>query len=66
MPFSDSRAGVHAMRRVRGDLYELQEPPSDPRLWNADLAPTRVEQRTWTTYHMASLWIGLAVCVPTY
>lgn len=55
-----------SMRRTRGELYELREPPSDPRLWNADLAPTRVEQRTWTTYHMASLWIGLAVCIPTY
>jgi len=55
-----------AMRRVRGDLFELREPPSDPRLSNADLAPTRVEQRTWTTYHIASLWIGLSVCIPTY
>ncbi|MFL6201602.1 MAG: NCS1 family nucleobase:cation symporter-1 [Thermoanaerobaculia bacterium] len=55
-----------AMRRVRGDLFELTEPPSDPRLSNADLAPTRVEQRTWTTYHIASLWIGLSVCIPTY
>jgi NCS1 family nucleobase:cation symporter-1 len=54
------------MRRSRGDLYELREQPSDPRLWNEDLAPTRIEQRTWTTYHIASLWIGLAVCIPTY
>jgi NCS1 family nucleobase:cation symporter-1 len=57
---------LQAMRRVRGDLFELAEPPSDPRLSNADLAPTRVEQRTWSTYHIASLWIGLAVCIPTY
>src|SRR4029079_17531620 len=28
--------------------------------------PTRVEQRTWTTYNMASLWVGLSVCIPTY
>jgi NCS1 family nucleobase:cation symporter-1 len=54
------------MRRVRGDLYELRETPVDSRLWNKDLAPTRVEQRTWTTYNMASLWIGLSVCIPTY
>jgi nucleobase:cation symporter-1, NCS1 family len=54
------------MRRGRGDLYELREQPSDPSLWNADLAPTRIEQRTWTTYHIASLWIGLSVCIPTY
>ncbi len=60
---------VQAMRRVErdgGDLYELREAPTDPRLWNKDLAPTRVEQRTWTTYHMAALWVGLSVCIPTY
>jgi NCS1 family nucleobase:cation symporter-1 len=54
------------MRRARGDLYELAAPPSDPHLSNADLAPTTIGQRTWTTYHVASLWIGLAVCIPTY
>jgi NCS1 family nucleobase:cation symporter-1 len=54
------------MRRARGELYELAAPPSDPRLSNADLAPTSVGQRTWTTYNIASLWIGLAVCIPTY
>jgi nucleobase:cation symporter-1, NCS1 family len=63
--FSDSDRS-REMRRVRGELYELRETPSDPRLWNADLAPTRVEQRTWTTYNMASLWVGLSVCIPTY
>lgn len=58
--------GLREMRRVRGDLYQLASPPSDPRLSNADLAPTDVSRRTWTTYHVASLWIGLAVCIPTY
>src|SRR4051794_19037922 len=61
-----SASRLQAMRRVRGDLYELREPSSDTRLWNADLAPTRGEQRTWTTYNMASLWVGLSVCIPTY
>src|SRR5262245_18770527 len=55
-----------AMRRGRGELYELAALPSDPRLSNADLAPTAIAQRTWSTYHVASLWIGLAVCIPTY
>jgi nucleobase:cation symporter-1, NCS1 family len=54
------------MRRAPGELYELAIPPPDPDLSNADLAPTRVAQRTWTTYHMASLWVGLSVCIPTY
>jgi nucleobase:cation symporter-1, NCS1 family len=38
----------------------------DARLINADLAPTRPEQRTWTRWHIAALWVGMAVCIPTY
>lgn len=38
----------------------------DPSLINDDLAPTTPEDRTWKVHHMASLWIGMVVCVPTY
>lgn len=31
-----------------------------------DLAPTTPSQRTWTTWNIAALWIGMAVCIPTY
>ncbi|MCP4186871.1 MAG: nitrate reductase, partial [Gammaproteobacteria bacterium] len=34
--------------------------------YNNDIAPTRVDQRTWKTRHIASLWVGMAICVPTY
>ncbi len=54
------------MRRAPGELYELAAPPADDELSNKDLAPTRIAQRTWSTYHIASLWIGLSVCIPTY
>jgi len=54
------------MRRAPGELYELAAPPRDPSLSNQDLAPTTVAQRTWSTYHIASLWVGLSVCIPTY
>ncbi len=57
---------TRGMRRAPGELYELVEAPPDPSLSNADLAPTRVAQRTWGTYHIASLWVGLSVCIPTY
>jgi NCS1 family nucleobase:cation symporter-1 len=36
------------------------------RRYNADIAPTRVRQRTWNHWHIASLWVGMAICVPTY
>ena len=35
-------------------------------LWNPDLAPTRPEQRTWSTYNIAALWIGMSVVITTY
>jgi NCS1 family nucleobase:cation symporter-1 len=36
------------------------------RLDNADLAPVPPERRTWTTWHIAALWVGMAVCITTY
>ncbi len=38
----------------------------DDRLFNEDLAPTRVASRTWSTYTYAALWISMAHCIPTY
>jgi NCS1 family nucleobase:cation symporter-1 len=38
----------------------------DSRLTNADLAPTAPERRTWNWWHIAALWIGMAICIPTY
>jgi nucleobase:cation symporter-1, NCS1 family len=35
-------------------------------LWNADLAPTDPSRRTWSTYHIAALWIGMSVVITTY
>lgn len=34
--------------------------------FNADIAPTRIGQRTWNHWHIAALWVGMAICVPTY
>jgi nucleobase:cation symporter-1, NCS1 family len=39
---------------------------NDPLLFNHDLAPTKVAERTWTTYTYAALWISMAHCIPTY
>ena len=35
-------------------------------LWNPDLAPTDPTRRTWSTYHIAALWIGMSVVITTY
>ncbi|ALM92362.1 NCS1 family nucleobase:cation symporter-1 [Alteromonas stellipolaris] len=34
--------------------------------FNEDLAPTKLSERTWGTGNIAALWVGMAVCVPTY
>jgi len=39
---------------------------SDASLANADLLPVSPERRTWNWWHIASLWIGMAICIPTY
>jgi len=35
-------------------------------LYNPDLAPTAPERRTWSTYNIAALWIGMSVVITTY
>lgn len=44
----------------------LEPSGRDPSLSNADLLPTPPERRTWETRHFAALWIGMAICIPTY
>jgi NCS1 family nucleobase:cation symporter-1 len=39
---------------------------NDAALINPDLAPVSLERRTWNWWHIASLWIGMAICIPTY
>ncbi len=34
--------------------------------YNRDIAPTRVGDRNWNHWHVAALWVGMAICVPTY
>jgi NCS1 family nucleobase:cation symporter-1 len=35
-------------------------------LINEDLSPTKISQRSWGTYAIAALWIGMSVNIPTY
>jgi NCS1 family nucleobase:cation symporter-1 len=58
---------VSSLRTV-GEHIELDvgdDLRNSPR-YNDDIAPTRAEQRTWTRWNVASLWVGMAICVPTY
>ncbi|HEV7301825.1 MAG TPA: NCS1 family nucleobase:cation symporter-1 [Tepidisphaeraceae bacterium] len=51
---------------VAADFVELGEDVSGSPLWNKDLAPTTLAQRTWSTWNIAALWIGMSVVISTY
>jgi NCS1 family nucleobase:cation symporter-1 len=36
------------------------------RLYNEDLAPVLLQDRSWGLWNIAALWVGMAVCIPTY
>jgi NCS1 family nucleobase:cation symporter-1 len=48
------------------DFVELRQDLSNSPLWNHDLAPTTIRQRTWSTWNIAALWIGMSVVITTY
>src|SRR5687767_6713710 len=48
------------------DFEELREDVSASPLWNKDLAPTSIKERTWSTWNIAALWIGMSVVITTY
>lgn len=50
------------------EFYELEvgTDVSNSHHYNEDIAPTKVSQRTWGTWNVAALWVGMAICVPTY
>ena len=39
---------------------------ADPSLINDDIKPTEDAERHWSVINMASLWVGMVVCVPSY
>jgi nucleobase:cation symporter-1, NCS1 family len=51
-----------------GEFFELE--PGDDVLsssrYNADIAPTKIAERTWNKWNIAALWVGMSICVPTY
>ena len=35
-------------------------------LYSEDLAPIKAQNRSWTTWNYAALWISMSLCIPTY
>ncbi|RVU85797.1 nitrate reductase [Leucothrix sargassi] len=53
---------------AQGEFVELDAGNDvlDSQWYNDDIAPTKISQRTWGKWHIAALWVGMAICVPTY
>jgi len=51
-------------------LFELadahRENIENNSLYSEDLKPVSIEERTWSKKHIASLWAGMSICIPTY
>src|SRR5688572_17765184 len=60
-----ARPGERAEAGVT-DFVTTDEDLSGSPLWNRDLAPTTTAQRTWSTWNIAALWIGMSVVITTY
>jgi NCS1 family nucleobase:cation symporter-1 len=62
---------VEKKQQVYSDgLYELTEGAktelqSSP-YYNEDLAPVRKNDRSWNTYHIATLWMGMCIAISTW
>ena len=48
------------------EIVELKEDVSSSSLYSEDLAPVPSSKRTWTKWDLAAIWVGMAVCIPTY
>ena len=61
---SEMQSQVHAV----GEFFELEAGQDllDSARYSDDIAPTKVKERTWNQWNVASLWVGMAICVPTY
>ena len=58
---------VSKLRTVGAHVeLELGQDLADSPRYNDDIAPTRASQRTWSRWNVAALWVGMAICVPTY
>jgi NCS1 family nucleobase:cation symporter-1 len=57
-------------QKHKDGLYELTESARaelvDSKYFNKDLAPTSAAERTWNTYHISMLWVGMSICIPSF
>jgi len=59
---------VKSVTHEVGEFVELEvhRDVSESPLYNDDIVPTQINQRTWHKGNVAALWVGMSICVPTY
>ncbi|MCC7233604.1 MAG: cytosine permease [Bacteroidia bacterium] len=48
------------------DSLNLPDEIKSSPLYSEELAPVPLAKRTWNRWNLAALWVGMAVCIPTY
>ena len=51
---------------MKEEIIELTEDVSSSPLYSEDFAPVPASERNWSVGNIAAIWIGMAVCIPTY
>ncbi len=51
---------------MKEEIVELNEDLSSSPLWSPDFHPVPAAERTWNKWNLAAIWVGMAVCIPTY
>lgn len=51
---------------MKEEIIELTEDVSSSPLYNEDFAPVPADKRSWNKWNIAAIWVGMAVCIPTY
>ena len=51
---------------MSADTHDVTLTNPDPGLINDDIKPAPMAERHWSIWNMASLWVGMVVCVPSY
>ncbi|MEO1261479.1 MAG: NCS1 family nucleobase:cation symporter-1 [Bacteroidota bacterium] len=51
---------------MKQEIVHLTEDVSNSPLYSEDFAPVPASGRTWDKWNIAAIWVGMAVCIPTY
>ena len=63
---AEQTVGSESQVVQKGELYELEAGDDIATVRASTTICTDSSQRTWTKRNVASLWVGMAICVPTY